>query len=365
MSNFTVTADRIADLIPMFALAKRVPVFTGRPGIAKTAFTNQAAAEMTARNKSLGVADPDVVIRELHLASMSEVDVRGYLIPFNGHATFTAPEFWSTVEKHQRGILFLDEFMQATPEVQKAVAPLILERRIGEYQLPEGWSIVLAGNGLEDGAGANALLTHIVNRVVMINVVAPDPDVWCSWAVSAQLAPELIAFAKIRPDVVFDSEIPSAANTPYCTVRSLHALADIAKAYPGGIRSMVDDKFGTALIAGAIGEGPASEVAAVVRTAINLPSYEAVVNDPSGTVLPTKPDQVYAMVMLLAVRAKLEHADQVVEYMARFQPNHAVTGIISLVRRDRSFARSKQMMNWVMANKSMLEKFGKYISESL
>ncbi len=365
MAKLTVTADRIADMIPMFALANRVPLFIGKPGIAKTAFTNEAAAEMTARNTRNNLPDPGVIVRDLHLASMSVVDLRVYLIPFNGHATFTAPEFWATVEKHPRGILFLDEFMQATPEVQKAVAPLILERRIGEYVLPPGWSIVLAGNGLEDGAGANALLSHIVNRVVIVNVVAPDPDVWCSWAVQKGLAPEVIAFAKIRPDVVFDSEIPPAANTPYCTPRSLHALADVSAAYVGGIRQMVDDKDGLALMAGAIGEGPASELSAVVRTAINLPSYEAVVSNPEGTTLPTKPDQIYAMVMLLAVRAKLEHAEQVVQYMARFQPNHAVTGIISLVRRDRSFARSKQMMNWVMGNRAMLEKFGKYISESL
>lgn len=364
-STYSVTADAIADILPMYALAHRVPLFTGRPGIAKTAFVREAAAQMTRRNTAAGQPSPEVAVRELHLASMSEVDVRGYLVPFNGQSTFTAPEFWPATQASPRGILFLDEFMQANHEVQKAVAPLILERRIGEYQLPDGWSVALAGNGLEDGAGANTLLSHIINRVSIINVKAPDVDVWCSWAAIQQLPPELIAFAKIRPDAVFDSPIPVSPNTAYCTPRSLHALGEVANVFPGGLRAMVDSNMGMSMLVGAIGAGAASELSAVVRTAINLPSYETVVSDPDGTTLPTKPDQIYAMVMLLAVRAKLEHADAVVQYMARFTPNHAITGIISLVRRDKGFARSKAMMNWVIANRPMLEKFGKYISEAL
>lgn len=356
---YSIKADQIAEVLPTFIMAKRVPLFVGRPGIAKTAFVHQGASECGRR---IGA---EIHVRELHLASMSEVDVRGYLVPFNGRSAFTAPEFWAAVEAHTHGILFLDEFMQANHEVQKAVATLVLERRIGEYQLPEGWSVVLAGNGLDDGAGANTLLSHIINRVTIVNVNAPDVDVWASWAASQQLPFEVIAFAKYRPNVVFDGDIPSAPNTPYCTPRSLHALGDLAKASPGGLRAMVDSKVGMALMTGAIGEGPASELSALVRTAINLPSYEAVVADPEGTIVPTKPDQMYAMMMLVAVRARVEDADAVVAYISRFNANHAVTGIISLVRRDKSFAHCKGMMNWVVANREMLQKFNKFISESL
>lgn len=357
---YTITADQIADVLPTFIMAKRVPLFVGRPGIAKTAFVHQGAAEYGRR------VGRNIHVRELHLASMSEVDVRGYLVPFNGRSTFTAPEFWAAVEAHpDGGILFLDEFMQANHEVQKAVATLILDRRIGEFQLPDTWSVVLAGNGLDDGAGANTLLSHIINRVAIVNITAPDVDVWASWATTQQLPFEVIAFAKYRPNIVFDGEIPSSPNTPYCTPRSLHALGDLAKAHPGGLRSMVDSKVGMALMTGAIGEGPASELSSLVRTAINLPSYESVVSDPDGTVVPTKPDQMYAMMMLMAVRAKLEDADAVVGYISRFTPNHAVTGIISLVRRDKAFARSQKMMQWVVANRDMLQKFNKFISESL
>lgn len=357
--NLSIKADQILDVLPVTHASRRVPLFIGKPGIAKTAFVHEAAADIGRR---IGA---EVRVRELHLASMSEVDVRGYLIPNGENAVFTKPEFWADVERYPHGILFLDEFMQATHEVQKAVAPLILEGRIGEYKLPPGWSVALAGNDIDDNAGANTLLSHIVNRVTMVKVTAPDPDVWASWAAMQQLPFEVIAFAKYRPNLVFDADIPDAANVAYCTPRSLHAVADLALAYPGGIRAMVESRVGTAMIHGAIGDGPAGELIAMVRTAVNLPSYEEVVANPLGTRMPEAPDQLYAMMMLLAVRAKFEDADKVMTYIARTNPNMAITGIVSLVRRDRMFATSKAMGEWVRSNRALLEKFGKYITEAL
>lgn len=356
---FTITADQITDAVPVFHRSKRVPLFVGPPGIAKTAFVREAALEMSF---TLGA---NVVVRELHLASMSEVDVRGYLIPTGDQAIFTKPEFWTAVEASPNGILFLDEFPQATHEVQKAVAPLILEGRVGEHVLPPGWSVMLAGNGIDDGAGANSLLSHIVNRVTIINTLAPDVEVWSTWAAKQQLPFELIAFARFRPDAVFNTQVPAAADTPYCTPRSLHALGDLAGNYPGGLRAMVDQKLGMAMINGAVGPGAAAEISALVRTTINLPSYEDVINAPETTLVPTKADAAYAMIMLVAVRARIEHADQAVSYLMRFQPNFALTGIVAMVRRDKSFTSSKKMRAWVLQNKDLLAKFSRYVTGAL
>ena len=358
-AKFTITADQITDVAPVFFNAKRVPLFVGKPGMAKTAFVREAA---NALSRTVGAP---VAVRELHLASVSEVDIRGYLVPVDGRAIFTKPEFWEAVENSPYGILFLDEFAQASHEVQKAVAPLILEGRIGEYRLPPGWSVMLASNGLDDNAGTNTLLSHVLNRVVRIEVTAPDVDVWASWAATMELPYELIAFAKLRPDVVFNAAIPNEPDTPYCTPRSLHAVGDLAKQWPGGLRDMVESKTGMAMITGAIGSAATVELSALVRTAINLPSYEDVVTNPEGTMVPSKPDQMYAMLMLVAVRAKLEHADQCLNYVMRFQPNYAVTGIVSMVRRDRMFAQSPRMLNWVGANKDLLKRFRKYITSAL
>lgn len=358
-TTYQIQADRLPGILPTFIAARRTPVLIGKPGIAKTEMVRRTAATLSA------IHGIPFAVRELHLASMSEVDVRGYLIPNGENAVFTKPEFWPAVEASSHGILFLDEFAQASHEVQKAVAPLLLERRIGEYHLPEGWTVIAAGNGLDDGAGANSLLTHIVNRVTLVHVSAPDPDSWVLWGQEAGLPFEVLAFAKFRPNVVFDSDIPAAADTPYCTPRSLHAAGDLANAFPGGLKAMINDPAGMAILSGTIGQGPASELSSVVRTAINLPSYESVVRDPEGTEIPAEMDQRYAMVMLLAVRAKVQDADPVVRYLTRMNPNFAVTGIVSLVKRDRGFASSKAMLGWIDGNRALLAKFSGYITNAV
>jgi hypothetical protein len=360
--SYTISADEIVDVAPIYYAAKRTPLFVGSPGCGKTAFVREAAEEIR-RRLNLPVTP---AVREMHLASMSEVDVRGFLVPVGGNSTFTAPEFWSAVQENPYGILFLDEFPQASHEVQKAVAPLILERRVGEYTLPDGWAVMLAGNRGEDNAGANTLLSHVVNRVSIINVTPPSVDTWVSWAVSAGLPPELIAFAKIRPNIVFEGTVEESPDTPYCTPRSLHALGDIANQYPGGLRALVENRAGMALATATIGAGATTELCAVVRTAVNLPSYEDVVSKPKDTPLPEKPDQLYAMVMLLAVRAKIEDIDAVIEYITRMNINYALIGILSMVRRNKEFlTASKPMRAWVLQNKEHLSKFQKYITEGL
>lgn len=358
--QYTITADQITDAVITHWHAKRTPLFLGSPGIGKTAFVREAAAHI-----SMQLVKSPVVVRELHLASMSEVDIRGYLIPNGDQATFTKPEFWASVEQNPYGILFLDEFVQATHEVQKAVAPLLLERRIGEYTLPEGWRVVLAGNELDDNAGANTLLSHIVNRVTIIHTLAPDVDMWVSWAANEGLEPECIAFAKLRPHAVFNTDPGVDPNDPYCTPRSLHSASDIAKGYPGGLQAMVNSPLGMALLAGAVGKGAATELSALVRTAMTLPSYEEVVAAPTKTPIPSEPSLMYAMVMLVVVRCKVEDANAVTEYLTRFDPNYTVTGLVALCRRNKVFVAAAPASKWIMANQKLLGKFARFITAAV
>ena len=51
-AKFTITADQITDVAPVFFNAKRVPLFVGKPGMAKTAFVREAANALS-RNRLL------------------------------------------------------------------------------------------------------------------------------------------------------------------------------------------------------------------------------------------------------------------------------------------------------------------------
>lgn len=51
--------------------------------------------------------------------------------------------------RFENGILFLDEVNRAADDVLQAVFQLVLDRRVGQYVLPPGWTVVTAGNFME------------------------------------------------------------------------------------------------------------------------------------------------------------------------------------------------------------------------
>lgn len=56
---------------------------------------------------------------------------------------------------YDEGILFLDEANRGQDDVMQAVFQLIQDRRIGQYILPRGWRIVLAGNHMQGDYNTN------------------------------------------------------------------------------------------------------------------------------------------------------------------------------------------------------------------
>lgn len=361
-NNLNIRVTEIPRILSAFYGSGRTPYFRGQPGCGKTDLVHQAAADISASLSAMGAQSPEVAVYELHLASMSEVDIRGYLIPgADGGAQFTKPVFADFAAKHPRGVLFLDEFPQATHDVQKAVAPLILDGRIGDYQLPKSWMVVCAGNREEDNAGVNNMLSHVINRMSIIDVLPPEVDDWVSWAASKNLSPEVIAFAKIVPSAVFGEPDLTANDQPYCTPRSLHAMDSVAQRWPGGIQGMVAEQSGLSVVQGFIGAGAMAELRGVLTLALKLPTYDEVIAAPGKVKIPEAPNETYASLMMVALRAKMEHGAQVVEYITRFQPNMAVVGLAALISREQGFTREARVGEWLRENRELVQKLTKYI----
>src|SRR5262249_58690591 len=55
--------------------------------------------------------------------------------------------------RYPRGVLFLDELNRAPDDVLQAAFQLVLDGAVGEYMLPDGWSVVAAGGFTRGGPG--------------------------------------------------------------------------------------------------------------------------------------------------------------------------------------------------------------------
>ena len=130
--NLPVSVNQEELLNLLLNIAPTRPVFIwGAPGIGKSALVEKFA-------DSVGL--PCVSLLGSQLAPE---DIIGIPQIVGEVSTFRPPRMIARTEPY---CLFLDELNGCSQEVQKAFYSLILEKRIGEYHLPQGSVIIGAGN---------------------------------------------------------------------------------------------------------------------------------------------------------------------------------------------------------------------------
>jgi hypothetical protein len=318
LSDFTSLA------VPLYTTRQSV-MLEGAPGIGKTDTVRQLPRILT---EALG---EEFALVEYFLTTRESVDVAGFMVPskeeFDGKqtavATYTLPDIIRRIKATGKahGVLFLDEFSQATHDMQKAVANLILDREVNGFALPEGWWIVAASNRTADKAGVNRLLTHVINRFRVLSI-QPNVDDWANWALDHSLHPMAIAFARFRSGSVFSDEVPSKPG-PFPTPRSFVAGTEFLMALVNNDNNVAlpTDSLSLEVLSGSIGEGAAAEFVSFLRTEEFLPTREELVTSPATAKLPPKDrlDAAYAAVQL-AVSVAIEDTttvDKAFEYCSR------------------------------------------------
>lgn len=152
-----------------------------------------------------------VPLIDIRLSQMEPTDLRG--IPFrNGQLVeWSIPSVLPDAGRHgPSGILFLDEITSAPPSVSAAAYQLILDRRLGEYNVPDGWVIFAAGNRQGDRGVTYAMPAPLANRFTHYEVEVHLDD-WVDWAHRENIDPRVIAFLRFRPDLLFSFD---PAHTP-------------------------------------------------------------------------------------------------------------------------------------------------------
>jgi hypothetical protein len=265
-------------------LPTRRPLYLwGPPGVGKSSLVRQGA-----ERSGLDVVDVRAVL-------LDPVDLRGLPRIQQDTALWCPPAF---LPKGGEGVLFLDELAQAPPLVQAACLQLCLDRRIGEYALPEGWSVIAASNRQEDRAGAHRLISPLLNRFVHLDLEVSHDD-WHDWAVQANVAPEVRSFLRYRPTLLFAFD-PSTNARSFPTPRSWEFVSQVLPHTPIELLHPV--------VAGCVGEGPAAEFVGFVRIYKDLPDPDQVLANPTATAVPREPAVLYALCGALVERCR--SADQ-------------------------------------------------------
>src|SRR3954470_18736272 len=257
----------LAALVPT-----RRPVYLwGPPGAGKSSLVRQAAEARGLR------------LVDVRATLLDPVDLRGLPQVVRDTAVWRPPAF---LPRGGQGVLFLDELAQAAPLVQAACLQLTLDRRVGEYELPDGWSVVAASNRAEDRAGTHRLISPLLNRFVHLDLDV-SPEDWQEWAAAAGLASEVRAFLRYRPGLLFQFD-PAANPRAFPTPRSWQFVSDSLAATPSDLLHQV--------AAGCVGDGPAAEFLGFLKLYRELPDLDAVLARPEQSPVPREPAVLYPLV---------------------------------------------------------------------
>ncbi len=179
----------------------------GPPGVGKSQIVSQVAAKH------------GVPMIDLRLSQMEPSDLRGIPFRVGNCVEWAIPAMLPDEIRHgQQGILFLDEITSSPPSVSAAAYQLILDRRLGDYSVPEGWAIFAAGNRQGDRGVTYAMPSPLANRFSHFEIEANIED-WAAWAYANGIDERLVGFLRFRPELLFDFD-PANRQAAFASPRS-------------------------------------------------------------------------------------------------------------------------------------------------
>ena len=269
-----------AKVIIRKALAKGRPVMIwGPPGIGKSDLIAELALEDGRQ------------VTDVRLNLWEPTDIKG--IPYynakENTMSWAPPAELPTKEfasKHPIVVLFLDELAGAAPAVQAAAYQLILNRKVGTYELPDNVVIMAAGNRMTDKGVTYRMPTPLANRFVHFELRVDFED-WQKWALANRIDSDVVGYLSFAKGDLYNFD-PAQHDRSFATPRSWSFVSDL-------LDSTLSESTQTDIVAGCVGEGLAIKFMAHRKIASKLPNPTDIL---AGKVKDLKVKEVSAMYSL-------------------------------------------------------------------
>ena len=255
-------------------------VMWGAPGIGKSDIVGQITKQL--KNSHL---------IDIRLSLWEPTDIKGipYYAANDNVMAWAPPQELPTEEfaaQFDNIVLFLDEMNSAAPAVQAAAYQLILNRRVGQYKLPDNVLIVAAGNREADKGVTYRMPAPLANRFVHIEL-AVNFDDWFSWAVENKIHNDVVGYLTFAKKDLYDFD-PKSPSRSFATPRSWSFVSEL-------LDDDDDENTTTDLVSGSVGEGLAVKFMAHRKVASTMPNPTEILD---GKVKEMKTKEISAMYSL-------------------------------------------------------------------
>jgi MoxR-like ATPase len=323
-------------------ITERVPLHVwGACGVGKSQIVGQVANDL------------DCDFLDVRAVQLDPVDLRGLPRIAADQTEWVPPKF---LPRSGNGILFLDELTSAPQMTQAGCYQLVLDRRLGEYVLPDGWVVIAAGNPASERGVHFAMPRPLRNRFVHLDL-EPDLDDWCKWVVKAHVRPEVIAFLRFKPDLLHAADATADANawpTPRSWEMASHVLSGVAQRQKARLLTGTSE-FEAQLLDGTVGPAATSEFVAFLRLFRQLPSIDEILLNPTTTSVPTEPSAQIAIATALGRVMSDSSVGRGLAYLNRLAAEVRVMAMRDAAARDTAITHTPEFIRFGVEYREVIQ----------
>ena len=213
----------------------------------------------------------------------------------------------------------------AAPAVQAAAYQLILNRKVGQYTLPDNVLIVAAGNREADKGVTYRMPAPLANRFVHLEL-AVDFDDWFQWAVDHNINKDVVGYLQFSKKDLYDFD-PRSPSRSFATPRSWTFVSEL-------IDDEDDEETLTDLVSGSVGEGLAVKFMAHRKVASEMPNPTDILAGKVKELKATEISAMYSLTVSLCYELKEAHDkksskfDDMVNNFLRFAMDNFETELV-------------------------------------
>ena len=311
----------------------------GAPGIGKSEIPAQIAEES------------GVKLLDFRANLFDPVDVRGipYLAKMKEtvkHFTrWAVPDVFPIVDRDgEEGIFLIDELPTAPAAKQNAFLQLLITREVGNYKIPDGWSIIAAGNRLTDAAAVYQMPSPVRNRLAHYELEADLGD-WVEWAVSNGVDTSVVSFIRYRPNLLYnfnpeDYAFPTPRSWSYVDKRLKLPKVDEESLFYG--------------VSALVGDGAAGEYIAFRQIYTELPDIDHLIDNPHTYKVDDNPAVMYALSGALAARACDAKMENIMKVIKKLPTEFQVITVKQSLIKDKTIIQHNAVDQWVSHNSTVI-----------
>jgi hypothetical protein len=287
--NNTMTINQLINIIPEMSITREeddthiTPIILSEPGCGKTSILKGMKKEHGDKYDYIYVDCPSKDFLDI-AASIPD------------HGTKQLDQYIGSLFKmdsKKPKAIMLDEVFKLPKMMKVLFTRLMLERCIGDKELPLGSFVFGTSNNASDGIGDFAQ-AHEGNRVCMLNMAKTNGKDWCIWATEEGLSSKLRAFVSMNPRImasykdggqennamIFNPVKPNQSVT-FASPRTVAKCDRAVRNYSKWGRDAT-----LSVLAGTIGLAAAELLSVFLDMDKNVASTDEIIKDPENIAIP-------------------------------------------------------------------------------